>query len=156
MPITCAVSEQINAPTERVFAAATDFPTAPQRVSGITKIEMLTTGPVGKGTKFRETRVMFGKDATATMEVIDFQPGRSCTLGSTECGCEYRKVVSVRPAGGGAGGTELTLDFSGKPLTFFAKLMSPLQSLMVKKVGAKALKKDLADLKAFLEKPAAG
>jgi hypothetical protein len=158
MPIRCTVSEHINASPETVFAAATDLATLPQRISGIKSLEVLTAGPIGKGTKYRETRIMFGKEAIATMEVVDFQPGTSCTTGSTDGGCDYRKTVFVRPAagGGGGGGTELTYDFSGKPLTFFTKLMSPLISIMVKKVGAKALRKDLADLKAALERAPAG
>lgn len=153
MAIKCLVSQQINAPAETVFAAVTDFANSPQRFSGIKKAQVLTTGPIGKGTRFTETRIMFGKEATATMEVIDFQPGKSYTRGSIDGGCDYRMVVSVRPTG--AGSTEITFDFSGRPLTFGTKLMSPLIGLMVKSVGAKALRKDLADLKAALEKPAA-
>jgi uncharacterized protein YndB with AHSA1/START domain len=156
MPITCTVSGQINAPAAAVFAAATDIPSFPQRITGIKKVEVHTAGPMAKGTRFSETRVMFGKEATATMEIIDFQPGRSYTTLSTQGGCEYRMIVSVRPIGGGGtgGGSELRFDFSGKPLTFLTKLMSPLQSLTVKTVGAKALRKDITDMKAALEKNA--
>lgn len=158
MPIKCTVSGQINAPADVVFAAATDIPSFPQLITGIKRVEVHTPGPMAKGTRFSETRVMFGKEATATMEIIDFQPGRSYTTLSSQGGCEYRMIVSVRPSGGmggGASGSELRFDFSGKPLTFLTKLMSPLQSLMVKTVGAKALRKDIADLKAALEKNSA-
>ena len=159
MAIKCTVSEQINAPAEAVFAAATDIPSFPQRISGIKSVEVHTPGPMAKGTKFSETRVMFGKEARATMDVVDFQPGRSYTTLSTSGGCEYRMVVSVQPVGGAGGGarsSEIKFDFTGKPLTFLTKVTSPLQALMVRTVGAKALRKDLADLKAALEKQAQG
>lgn len=153
MATMCVVSEKINAPAEAVFAAASDFASAPQRISGIKKMEMLTEGPVGQGTRFRETRVMFGKEATETMQVLDFQPGRSYTLGASSCGCEYRTVVSVRPNGSGS---EVTMDFTGRPLTFGAKVMAGLMGWMLKGTCAKLMKQDLADLKAAVEKGAAG
>lgn len=148
MAFMCVVSEKINASPETVFAAASDFPNAPQRITGIKKMEMLTQGPVGVGTKFRETRVMFGKEATETMEVVDFQPGRSYTLAAASCGCEYRTVVSVRPAGAGS---EVTFDFSGRPLSFGAKVMSALMGWMMKGACMKAVRQDLSDLKVAVE-----
>lgn len=152
MAMACVVSERINAPAEAVFAAASDFAHAPQRISGIKKMEMLTPGAVGKGTRFRETRVMFGTEATVTMEVVDFEPGRSYTLGATESGCEYRTVVSVRPSGSGS---ELTFDFSGRPLTFGRKIVGALLGWMMKGACAKAIRQDLLDLKAAVERDAA-
>ena len=154
MPMSCTITEHINAPTDKVFAAATDFASAPQRISGIKKMEMLTDGPVGKGTKFRETRVMFGKEASETMEVVDFQPGRSYTLAAASHGCAYSTVVSVRPAA--RGGSEVTFDFSGKPLTTGARIMGTLMGWMFKGACVKAIKKDLTDLKTWLESPAVG
>jgi hypothetical protein len=153
MAMRCVVSEQINAAPGVVFAAAIDFANAPRRISGIKNVEMLTSGPVGVGTRFRETRVMFGKEATETMEVVGFQPGSSYTLGASSCGCEHRTVVSVRPNGGGG---EITIDFTGRPMTFGAKLMGVLMGWMVKGAGAKAMKQDLVDLKAAVEKAGAG
>jgi hypothetical protein len=154
MAFMCVVHEQINAPPEAVFAAASDFPNAPQRIRGIKKMEMLTQGPVGMGTRFRETRVMFGREATETMEVVDFQPGRSYTLRANNCGCEYRTVVSVRPAAAAGGGSQITFDFMGTPLTFGAKVMGTLMGWMIKGACVKAIRQDLADLKAKVENAA--
>ena len=152
MAFICVVREQINAPPEAVFAAASDFASAPQRISGIKKMEMLSQGPVGVGTRFRETRVMFGREATETMEVVDFQAGRSYTLRAATCGCEYRTAVSVRPADSGS---EVTFDFSGRPLTFIGRVFGSLMGWMMRGVCVKAIKQDLADLKAAVEKAGA-
>lgn len=148
MALRCVVSERVNASPDAVFAAASDFAAAPQRITGIKKLEMLTAGPVGVGTKFRETRVMCGKEATETMEVVDFQPGRSYTLQARSCGCEYRTTVSVLPVGSGS---EITFDFTGTPQTFGAKVMGALMGWMVKGACVKAVRGDLGDIKAWVE-----
>lgn len=145
-------SQQIAASPQAVFAAATDFAGAPKRISGIKKMEMLTQGPAGVGTKFRETREMFGREATETMEIVDFQPGRSYTLYANACGCEYRTVVSVKPA---AGGSEVTFSFKATPLSTGAKIMNTLMGWMFKGACVKAVRQDLADLKAAVEKAGA-
>ena len=153
MAMGCKVSEQIDAPADVVFAMAGDFANAAERIRGIKKVEMLTEGPVGVGTKFRETRIMFGKEATETMEVLEFVPGRSYTLGASSCGCEYRTVVSVEPRGKGS---EVTFDFSGTSRTLGAKVMMGLMGWMVKGACGKAIRQDLADLKAAVEKERVG
>ncbi len=165
MAFTCTVSEHVNASPEAVFAAASDFANAPTRIPGIKKTEMLTHGPVGVGTKFRETRVMFGKEATETMEIVGFEPGRSYTLRAFNCGCEYKTTVSVRPAGSGgargaggvgsAGASEITFDFSAVPQSFGARVMSAAMGWMMKGTCVKMIRQDLTSLKAALEKPAA-
>ena len=48
----------IAAPSERVFAALTDLDNAPKLLSGIGEVQLLTPGPLGKGSRFRETRTV--------------------------------------------------------------------------------------------------
>ena len=127
MPMKMTVEKQIDARPERVFALASNFATMSERIPGIKRVEMLTDGPVGVGTKFKETRVMFGKEATETMEVTAFDPPRSYNLGANSCGCLYDSCFAVTP---NAGGTKVTLSFVATPVSFFAKLMSPLGKLM--------------------------
>ena len=127
MPTMIAAEKQINALPERVFALASDFATMSERIPAIKRVEMLTDGPVRVGTRFKETRVMFGKEATETMEVTAFDPPRSYNLGANSCGCLYDSRFEVMP---NAGGTMVTLSFTATPVSFFAKLMSPLGKLM--------------------------
>ncbi len=127
MPMSMTVEKQINAAPDRVFALASDFATMSERVPGIKRVEMLTDGPVGVGTKFKETRVMFGKEATETMEVTAFDPPRSYSLSANSCGCLYDSRLEVAA---NAGGANVTLSFVATPVSFFAKLMSPLGKLM--------------------------
>lgn len=141
------VQRHVNAPIDRVFDLASDFASAPGRVRGIKKVEMLTPGPVGVGTRFRETRIMFKKEASETMEVLAFDRPRSYTLGATNCGCEYRTTFRFTPA---AGGTDVAFHFEARPLTFMARILGFLFAFMIK-ACAKEVEKDLADIAAAAE-----
>lgn len=143
-------SERIKAPVHKVFHVATDLANAPQWASQIRKIELLTNGPVGVGTRFRETRAMFGKEASEEMEITGFQPNRSYTLGCCNHGCRYTTVLSFDEE---SGGTRVTMKFGAVPLTFLTRVMGFLMAPMMKGMLTKCLKQDLTDLKATCEKP---
>ena len=139
--------EFVAAPPERVFAVAADFPNAAAHVEGITKVEILTTGPIGAGTRFRESRVMFGKEATETMTVAEFEPPKRYVLTADSMGTRYRSELRFEPKNGG---TEMVMQFRGEPHTLAAKLMSILLRPMIKSV-AKSCAKDLADIRRTIE-----
>lgn len=142
------VSTHIGASPARVFEACSDFANAPQMISAIKRVEVLTPGPVGKGTKFRETRMMFGKEATETLEVLEFDPGRSYTVGCDSCGCRYRCTFSFRQNGNG---TDVESRFSATPLTLAARIMGAIMSVFMSGMMRKCLVKDLEEIKAKVE-----
>ena len=84
------LTEHVAAPPAEVFAVFADFEGAPQRTSGIDKLEVLTEGPIGPGTRFRETRTMFGRQTTEELEIVAFDEGRSYSVRCESCGCEFR------------------------------------------------------------------
>lgn len=141
------VSTQIDAPVERVFALFTDLGKAEENIDGIKKLELLTSGPIGKGTQFRETRVMLGKEATEEMEITEFEPNESYRVEAESCGAKYITKYSFQPKGDT---TVVRMSFEGKPLTFAAKLMSPAMLLMAKSVR-QCLESDMACLKRIAE-----
>src|SRR5688572_28224488 len=96
-----STTRRIGASRSDVWSAVTDFANAPNRISSIKRVELLTEGPAGKGTRFRETRIMFGKEATETMEVVDWNPPSHYTLECNSCGCLYRSTVSCKADGDG-------------------------------------------------------
>lgn len=145
-------STTVQAPIETVFQVAADFPNAPERISGIKRVEMLTSGPIGVGAKFRETREFMKKEATEEMEVTGFDPPRSYTLTCLSHGCKFVSTFLFEPE---AGGTKMTLEFLSAPQTFAAKLMAPLAWLMHGMVK-KCIEQDMADIKVAAEKAAKG
>ena len=141
------VRERIAASPEKVFAAASDFGNAAKMIPGILRTEVLTPGPVGVGTRFRETRKMFGKEATEEMTVAEFEPPRRYVLLAESHGSRYRSELRFEPDGAG---TEVVMSFRGEPLTAVAKVMSVLMKPMMKSMS-KLCAKDLADLKRSIE-----
>lgn len=142
------LSVAVAAPPARTFEVFTDLRRAPEHLSGVTKLEVLEPGPIGEGTRFRETRVMFGKEHTETMEVTDFQPDSGYTVGCTSCGCEFSTVFRFRPAGGG---TQVDMRTSMRPLTLAAKMLSPITGWMTKGAMRKAMQEDLDELRRAAE-----
>ena len=105
------------------------------------------TGPVGMGTRFRETRIMFGREAQEEMEITAFDPPRSYEVGAESHGCRYHTVFTFSPVDSG---TEIEMRFQATPLTMTAKMMAaafkPMMNSIVKVIDA-----DLEDLKAAAE-----
>ena len=65
------VSLDINAPVEAVFAALANIETFPDRAEAIAAVEFLSDQKHGVGTRFRETRIMNGREAVAELEVTE-------------------------------------------------------------------------------------
>ena len=69
------MTRHVSAPQAMVFEYVTDLRRAPERISGITKMEVLTEGPIRAGTRFKETRMMFKRECTEEMEMtFDAKP----------------------------------------------------------------------------------
>jgi hypothetical protein len=141
------LTKQVAAPPSAVFAVFADLEHAPGRVQAIIKLEIVTPGPVGVGTRFRETRKMFGKDCTEEMQITAFDPERSYEVLCQSCGAEYRTVFRFTP---NVAGTRVDVEFGTRALSFFAKVMKPMGFLM-KGMMKKCIDQDLEDLKKAIE-----
>ena len=153
------VSTHVNAPKDAVFAAVSDFANAGSIVSAIDDVEMLSRASdgsaVGVGTRFKETRTMFGKQAAETMEVTVFDPPRAFTLSANSCGMTFNTRVTVlEEQPGGGGGCRLIYDVQGKPASLISRITSPIMGLVMKGAMCKGLRKDLQDIKQHLEQHA--
>lgn len=142
-----AVTEWIDAPVEQVFALFSDLERGGEHIRGIDTVEILTDGPIGVGTRWRETRTMWGKQATEVMEVTEFVPGEHYSSAAESHGAQYRSTFRFVPH---ENGTNVTMEFQATPVSFFARLMNPLSGLMAGSI-AKMIRADLLDLKRVLE-----
>lgn len=138
---------RIQAPNAEVFQVFADLPNLSERVQAITGIEMLTPGDVGVGTRFKETRVMFGKEATEVMEVTQFSPPEHIREEARSNGMNY---VSDWTFTEDSGMTTVRIEFSGTAQTWLGKGLSLLFSGMAGSMK-KAFLADMDDLKRFLE-----
>jgi hypothetical protein len=136
-----------------VFARATDFARASEVVSSIVACEVLTEGPIGVGTRIRETRRMFGREATEEMEITRFdEAARGYTLECRSNGCHYVSDVDVCE---GPDGTSLfRMTFEATPLNLVAKIMAFLTRPLAKKM-VEAIGRDIEEIGRACEKDAA-
>jgi Polyketide cyclase / dehydrase and lipid transport len=141
------IRKHVEALREEAFVIASDFRNAAKNIGGIEELEVLTDGPIGVGTRFRETRVMFGKRSTEELEITEFNPPEGYTVEGDSCGAhfraEYRFISDIA-------GTHIRVTFDFRPVTLMAKLMSPLALLMAGPMK-KCIDADLEDLKTAAE-----
>jgi uncharacterized protein YndB with AHSA1/START domain len=69
----------INAPQSAVFAYLADFENVPRWNYAIQQTRKITSGPVGVGTRYHQTRTS-PRPGDETFEVIAFQPDRSLAV----------------------------------------------------------------------------
>jgi hypothetical protein len=148
MAATFSTAVYIEAPPAVVFEALTNLDAAAQWMPNFVRAEKLTPGPVGPGTEWRETRKMFGKEATEHFKVTRFDRSSRMDLlidgskGSSGRG-EYGFVFELLPERTGTN-LELTGDIRMPGIWgLFSRFM----------VGTfkKSCHKDLEALKAHLE-----
>ena len=144
-----ATSVLIHAPRAAVWKRITDIEHAAGTISGIEKIEILERPASGVvGLKWKETRKMFGKTATETMWITDALEPEYYKTRAESHGAVY---VASLELGEKAGGTELTMRFSGEAVKTSAKVMWTLTGWMFRGAMQKACGKDLSDIKAAVE-----
>lgn len=144
------IHRRVAAPVERVWEVATDLAGAPQNLSQVDAVEMLTSGPFGVGTRWRETRTLYGRSATEELTVTAVDPRRSYAVAAESAGVRY--VSTFRFASTAAGGTDVTMTFGGEPLTVGARVLGALMGPLMRRSVTRQLTADLADLAAAAER----
>jgi carbon monoxide dehydrogenase subunit G len=146
------VTRRVAAPADRVWEVFTDLEHAPDRLSGVTAVEVLTPGPFGPGTRWRETRVMYGKEATEEMTVAETDPPRGYVVTAESHGARYRSEFRFTPSGDG---TDVAMTFGGQPTSLVSRVLGAVTMPLMKRSVTKALTQDLVDLAAACEAGAA-
>jgi uncharacterized protein YndB with AHSA1/START domain len=148
---TIRVSRDIKAPVEQVFAMFTDIEHGPDHVSGIKTIELVSYGPLGLGTRWRETREVLGRLDDAEMEITAFEKNRTYTITHHKAGVRIDTVFTFEPV---PDGTRVSIEFGLNPQGLPPALLSPIEWAIGDKVRS-VLSQDLLDLKASVERVAA-
>jgi hypothetical protein len=140
----------INGSRAAIWAAIINIENAAEIISGIEKIEVLekpTNGLVGL--KWRETRMLFGKPATADKWITDAAENESYKTRAEDGGFVF---VTTKTISEGSGGMTLTECHDSRPQSIVAKLMSIPMGLFFKGTIKKAVLQDLNDIKAAVER----
>jgi hypothetical protein len=127
-----------------MWELASDFQNAADRVHAITKVEMLTEGPTGLGSRFREWR---GRQMVE-LEVVAWSPPNSYTLRGVASGIEVTSTIRCVPE---AEGTRLEMESQVRPRTLTARLLSPL-IYVFSRMMLRSCAKDLRDIAVAAER----
>lgn len=146
MQITSSVT--VAAPRPAVFAAFADVAAAPERISGIEAIEFVSDIHAGVGTRWIETRRMYGRSAREEMEITALVPDVSYLVEADGPGVRYRTEFQFEDAAGEA--TLVTMTFGGEPTTTASRVLAFLTKPLTGSVR-KAVEQDLTDMKKFCE-----
>jgi uncharacterized membrane protein len=143
------VQVTINGSKAAVWAAITNIENASETISGIEKIEVLEKPANGLiGLKWRETRKLFGKSATADKWITDAIENEFYKTRAEDGGFVFLSTMSISES---SSGITLTSVHDSLPQGVAAKLMSIPMGLLFKGVAKKALLQDLNDYKAAVE-----
>jgi uncharacterized protein YndB with AHSA1/START domain len=144
---TVTVVSEIGAPIAKVFQQFTDIEHGPANVSGIKKVEMLTTAGFELGARWRETREVLGPSDSAEMEVTSFERNRMYTITHHKGGVRIDTTFWFESSGDKTKvSIEFQLDTAGLP----PGLLAPLSWAIAGKVRD-VIGHDMADLKTLLE-----
>jgi carbon monoxide dehydrogenase subunit G len=144
-----SVERAVAAPPALVWEIITDLDRSAATIRSISSLERLDGGSgFGVGTRWRETRTMFGRQATEELVVSAIDEGRSYTVEADPRGAHYRSTLSVAPDGAGA---RLTMTFAAEPSGSLAKVFAATIGRLFEGSTRKALQQDLDDIAAAAE-----
>jgi hypothetical protein len=140
----------INGSKAAIWAAITNIEDACDTISGIENIEVVETPADGLvGLKWRETRMFFGKPATAEKWITDAAENEFYKTRAEDGGFIFISTMSMSESGGGI---RLTSVHESLPQSVVAKILSIPMGILSKGVAKKALLQDLNDIKSAVER----
>lgn len=143
------VQVTINGSKAAIWDAITDIENASEIISGIEKIEVIEKPVDGLvGLRWRETRLLFGKPATAEKWITDAAENEFYKTRAEDNGFVFLSTMSLSES---SGGITLTSSHDFKPQSIVARLQSIPMGLLFKGVAKKALLQDLNDIKSAVE-----
>jgi len=144
-----SVFVEIEKSLEDVWKAIIDFENCSNYINSIIEIEIIDNPrDTLIGFKWKETRVMFGKEATETMWITDYIENNYYQTRAESHGSIYISRLSLERV---RENTKLTMSFTAEAQTFFVKILSVFMGFIIKGSMKKALLKDLNDIKNHLE-----
>jgi len=145
------VQVTINAPRAAIWAVAADIEHGADILGGVDKVEILEKPAQGLvGLKWRETRMLFGKPASADKWITEAAENEFYSTRAESDGFVF--LSTLRLSERSDGGMALTSIHDSQPQTFKTRLMAIPMMLLFRGVAKKALLQDLKDIKAAAER----
>jgi uncharacterized protein YndB with AHSA1/START domain len=146
---TVAVTQVVDAPLERVWRLATDLAARARWLAGVAEVEVLSPGPFGAGTTWRETRSLpGGTRVTEEFRVTSAEPQRCFVIASPGIGADYRMTYTFAAVrvGRRRGGTSVTVEQEGTPSGATGRVLGLVLGGLAARTAEGAIRRELADL----------
>ena len=124
-----SATEWIAASPQMIFDFMIEPANSHKVMHNVTNNEWITDGPVGVGSRFRETRLMNGKEATSEIEITTYEPPHRYSATSTMSGITATYHYTLAPEREGTR-IDLTAEVSAGGVK---KLMVPIVVGVMKK-----------------------
>jgi uncharacterized protein YndB with AHSA1/START domain len=141
---TVHVTRSIAAPLDRVFQTVSNIERYAEAIPHIESFKFLSAKRTGIGTRFRETRVVKGKEHVTQLEITEFVPNEHVRLIADSHGTVWDSTFRVSRS---SGATQLELTMEARAHKLFPWLLNPLMAPFYRR----ALNADMNALKAYCE-----
>jgi hypothetical protein len=139
----------INGSRAAIWAAITDIENATEIFSGIEAIEVLEKPASGLvGLKWRETRMLFGKPATAEKCITDAAENEFYETRAEDDRFIFLTTMRISESDGGM---RLTSSHASEPRGIVARVLSTPVMLLFRGVAKRAILQDLNDIRSSVE-----
>ncbi len=125
---TIIISKVIAAPVDEVFNTVADINRFSKAIPHIVKIEFLSEITVGVGTRFRETRIMKGRESVTELEVTEYEKNERVRMVADSHGTIWDTVFVVEPDGEHS---KLTLTMEARSYQLMPRIMNVVMKGMI-------------------------
>ena len=139
------IIRNIRAPIEMVFKTVANISEFSKAIPHIVKVEYLSKITSGVGTRFRETRLVKGKESPTELEVTEYVENERVRLIADSHGTVWDTVFVVKREGDN---TKLTMTMDARSSRIITRVVVFMISGMVKKT----IERDMDSVKAYCEK----
>lgn len=133
---------------ERAWEMVVTVERYPGLVGSYVSVEPITAGARGVGTRWRQTRTVFGRRHAQVLEITEWDPPREMTTTAVESGAIY---TTRHRLDGSPDGTRIEVRFEVRSSSALATLFQRLLGSRMLKSTESAMRRDLADLIVAME-----
>jgi carbon monoxide dehydrogenase subunit G len=141
--INLDLSTLIDRPVKEVFAFVSNLNNMAKWNSAVVRLEQITPGDVGVGTRFKSVGEMMGRRIEGEVQVTSYEPDTKTGFQMNAGPMQMNVTISFKPVGTG---TKVSLNAQGNPAGVF-KLAEGIMQGRVKSM----MEENLARLKSVLE-----
>jgi uncharacterized membrane protein len=144
---TVSFSRLVDGGVDQTWQVFTDLPARPAWLCTVDRIEVLTAGPFGAGTAWRESRRLPGGDSvTEELLVLAADPPGRLVIASAGIGVDYRTTYQFRPVRRRRTQTVVTVVQEGTHRGRYGRWVAVILGGLAARAVEGVLRRDLTDL----------